>query len=45
MMIPLADAGDANPLIPSGPELIIGAILFVLVFGSWARRCRGSTGR
>jgi F-type H+-transporting ATPase subunit b len=29
----LADATQQNPLVPSTPELVIGAICFVLVFG------------
>jgi F-type H+-transporting ATPase subunit b len=32
-MRPLADAAAQNPLIPTMPELIIGLICFVLVFG------------
>jgi len=37
-MTPLADAtASYNPLLPSWPELIIGTILFVLVFGFLAK--------
>lgn len=33
MTLPLADAAAENPLIPTWPELIIGIICFVVVFG------------
>ena len=33
MMLPLADAAAQDPLIPTWPELIIGTICFVVVFG------------
>jgi len=33
MMLPLADAAQQDPLIPTLPELIIGIICFVVVFG------------
>jgi F-type H+-transporting ATPase subunit b len=33
MMLPLADAATQDPLIPTWPELIIGTICFVVVFG------------
>jgi F-type H+-transporting ATPase subunit b len=37
-MIQLADStASTNPLLPSWPEFIIGAILFVLVFGALAK--------
>jgi len=39
MMIPLAASTTAStdPLLPSWPEFIIGTILFVLVFGAFAK--------
>ena len=38
MMIHLADnTASTNPLLPSWPEFIIGTILFVLVFGAFAK--------
>jgi F-type H+-transporting ATPase subunit b len=33
MMLPLADAAQQDPLIPTTPELIIGLICFIVVFG------------
>ena len=37
-MIPLTDStASTNPLLPSWPEFIIGTILFVLVFGAFAK--------
>jgi len=33
MHVLLAQAGEQDPLIPSVPELVIGAVCFVLVFG------------
>jgi F-type H+-transporting ATPase subunit b len=33
MMLPLADAAAQDPLIPTWPELIIGTVVFVVVFG------------
>jgi F-type H+-transporting ATPase subunit b len=36
-MMPLSDAAAQNPLIPTWPELIIGTICFVLVFGVLSR--------
>lgn len=36
-MIPLADAAAQDPLIPTWPELIIGTICFVVVFGVLAK--------
>jgi F-type H+-transporting ATPase subunit b len=33
MLVPLADAATQDPLIPTWPELIIGIICFVVVFG------------
>ena len=37
MMLPLADAAAQDPLIPTWPELIIGIIVFVVVFGFLGR--------
>jgi len=37
MTIPLADAAAQDPLIPTWPELIIGTVVFVIVFGVLAR--------
>jgi F-type H+-transporting ATPase subunit b len=37
MTVPLADAALQDPLIPTWPELIIGTIVFVVVFGVLAR--------
>ena len=37
MMLPLADAAAQDPLIPTWPELIIGTICFVVVFGVLSR--------
>lgn len=37
MMLPLADAAAQDPLIPTWPELIIGTVVFVVVFGFLAR--------
>ena len=37
MMLPLADAAPQDPLIPTWPELIIGTICFVVVFGVLAK--------
>ena len=37
MMLPLADAAAQDPLIPTWPELIIGTVVFVIVFGVLAR--------
>jgi F-type H+-transporting ATPase subunit b len=37
MTLPLADAAAQDPLIPTWPELIIGTIVFVVVFGVLAR--------
>ena len=37
MMLPLADAAAQDPLIPTWPELIIGTIVFVVVFGVLAK--------
>jgi len=36
-MLPLADAAAQDPLIPTWPELIIGTVVFVVVFGVLAR--------
>jgi F-type H+-transporting ATPase subunit b len=37
MQFPLADAAAQDPLIPTWPELIIGTICFVVVFGVLAK--------
>ena len=37
MMLPLADAAAQDPLIPTWPELIIGTVVFVIVFGVLAK--------
>jgi F-type H+-transporting ATPase subunit b len=37
MMVPLAAAATQDPLVPTWPELIIGTIVFVVVFGVLAR--------
>ena len=37
MMLPLADAAAQDPLIPTWPELIIGTVVFVVVFGVLAK--------
>ena len=37
MTLPLADAAAQDPLIPTWPELIIGTICFVVVFGVLGR--------
>src|SRR5246127_4549614 len=36
-MLPLADAAALDPLIPTWPELIIGTVVFVIVFGVLAK--------
>jgi F-type H+-transporting ATPase subunit b len=33
MMVPLADAASQDPLVPTWPELIIGIVVFIVVFG------------
>ena len=37
MTFPLADAAAQDPLIPTWPELIIGTVVFVIVFGVLAK--------
>jgi F-type H+-transporting ATPase subunit b len=37
MQFPLADAAAQDPLIPTWPELIIGTVVFVVVFGVLAK--------